>query len=129
MKKAILAAVAVWTLAVVPLVAGNHSAGWDKRLGEAVNDVSRAAEAVKSLPEGERAEFAAAVLAALAAKERILGNQQATADEFGKAAAGLLAGAGGARSAVLAAIAEATANGGDAAKVALLAGSVVEHLK
>jgi len=112
MSKQILAGVAVLVCCAVfsasgaaSTAAGGRSPEWNKNLKLAVNDAAKAAEAMKAMPEADRAAFAADVLAVLQAKGQRMADKTAWANEFAAIAAGLTAGSGGAKSTVLAAVA------------------------
>jgi hypothetical protein len=87
-----------------------RSAVWQKNLALAVNDAAKATAAIQAMPEAERAAFAADVLAVLQTKRQVMADKAAWESSFAATAAALVAGAGGARQAVLAAVAAETVN-------------------
>ena len=82
----------------------NRSAAWKQKLAQAVNDASKVESIILSMPDADRAGFAADVLTVLQAKRQFMADKVAWAKEFGVTAAALVSGAGGAKSAVLAAV-------------------------
>ncbi|MEI6210610.1 MAG: hypothetical protein WCR06_03180 [bacterium] len=117
MSKHILAGVAVLVFCAVfsangaaATAAGGRSPEWNKNLKLAVNDAAKAAEAMQAMPEADRAAFAAEVLAALQAKGQRMADKTVWANDFAAIAAGLVAGSGGVKSAVLAAVAAGIGN-------------------
>ncbi|MEI8242618.1 MAG: hypothetical protein WCI17_05070 [bacterium] len=87
-----------------------RSAAWQKNLALAVNDAAKATAAIQAMPEAERAAFAADVLAVLQTKRQVMADKAAWENSFAETAAALVAGAGGAKKAVLAAVAAETVN-------------------
>ena len=84
-----------------------RSGDWSKNVGLAVNDETRIAGLMQGLPEADRAAFAANVMAVLSSKRQVMADKTAWEKNFGAAAGALVAGAGGAKTAVLGAIATA----------------------
>ncbi|MFZ4394199.1 MAG: hypothetical protein ACOYOU_01075 [Kiritimatiellia bacterium] len=85
--------------------AGIRSPEWNNNLKLAVNDATKAAAAMQAMPEADRAAFAAEVLAALQTKRQHMSNKGTWANDFAAIAAGLVAGSGAAKPAVLSAVA------------------------
>lgn len=119
---------------------GNHSAEWNKNLKMAVNDAGKAADAIKAMPAADRATFAAEVLAALQTKSQHMSSKSAWVNEFAATAAALVAGAEGAKMAVISAVAAGIVNAcvdaesreltsGSLAQLGELAKSVMSQLK
>ena len=79
----------------------NRSAAWKQNLALAVNDPTKVAGVMQSIPEADRAAFAADVLEVLQTKRQYMPDKAAWAQEFSATAAALIAGAGGAKNAVL----------------------------
>jgi len=88
----------------------NRSSEWKKNLGLAVNDETKAAGAIQSLPDADRAAFAADVLDVLQAKRLHMADAAAWEKNFSATAAALVAGSGGAKKAVLPAMAAEIVN-------------------
>ena len=80
---------------------------WSRNVGLAVNDETKVVGLMQGLPEADRAAFAANVLSVLASKRQVMADKAAWEKNFGAEAGALVAGAGGAKTAVLGAIANA----------------------
>ena len=89
----------------------NRTPEWKKNLGLAVNDETKVTGAIQAIPEADRAAFAAEVIAVLQSKRQYLVDQAAWAQNFSATVAALLAGSGGAKTAMLSAMAAEIVNG------------------
>ena len=94
----------------------NRSAEWKNNLGMAVNDETKVAGVMQGMPEADRAAFAADVLAVLHAKRLHMADMAAWEMNFGATTAALVAGSGGAKKAVLSAMAAEIVNDSVAAE-------------
>ena len=83
----------------------NRSPEWKKNLTVAVNDATKVAGVIQSMPEADRAAFATDVLGVLQSKRQFMADKVAWAKEYGTTVAALVTGAEGAKNAVLAAVA------------------------
>lgn len=88
----------------------NRSSEWKKNLGLAVNDETKVAGVLQSIPEADRAAFATDVLAVLQAKRLHMADPAAWEKNFSATAAALVAGSDGAKKAVLSAMAAEIVN-------------------
>ena len=89
---------------------GRPDAGRQEKITQAVNDPTKVAGLMASMPPAERAAFAKEVLAVMKDKRQHMADQVAWAKEFGATAAALVTGAGGMKSAVEEAVASGIVN-------------------
>ena len=147
MNKLILACVAVlgclgavWAEDAGAPVFANRSAEWKSNLSLAVNDESKVAGAIQAMPEADRAAFAADVLGVLQTKQQLVADKAAWAKNYRMTAAALVAGAGGAKKAVLGSVAAGVVGAcmtaesrelgsGDLPELGALAKSVTQQMK